>query len=345
MTTRSLRRAPAWSLGLLTFLLLAADYRQEKGNAQWQLTVDRIEEDRLEVRLSTEMRLTLTVEGVAPLSFHPNEEDVVREQVKTLNAAGPWFLCEADGKPARQALPNGRERWQLAIRLDPLMPKDGKLTLRPAALDYAEGGTATRHRVEWQPVVVQVTTTVASTDLRKELRDVTPPEELPVAPSWMRFLPWIGLGLAGLGLVAGGWSLRHRFRRPPPPLTPSSWAERELLRIEDLKLPQSGEVDRFHTLLCNVIRSYLEQRFQLPASHQTTAEFLETMRRSSQLSTAQRDLLREFLERCDMAKFARAAPSQEECQKVGDMARSFVRETAPAAVSASPPAAVPNSRR
>jgi hypothetical protein len=131
------------------------------------------------------------------------------------------------------------------------------------------------------------------------------------------------------GLVAGGWELRRRLAGPPRPLTPHEWAARELARIEALGLPAAGEVERFHTLVSDLVRFYLERRFQLPASHQTTAEFLETMRRAPQLTAAQQGLLRDFLGRCDMAKFARAAPSAEECAAVAGMARSFVEETTP----------------
>jgi hypothetical protein len=53
------------------------------------------------------------------------------------------------------------------------------------------------------------------------------------------------------------------------------------------------------------------------------------MRRSPQLTPPQQGLLREFLERCDMAKFARAAPPPDECRAVAAMARSFVQETTP----------------
>jgi DnaJ-domain-containing protein 1 len=96
-----------------------------------------------------------------------------------------------------------------------------------------------------------------------------------------------------------------------------------------MHLPEAGEVERYHTLTSDVVRAYLERRFSLPASHQTTAEFLDTMRRSPQLKPAQQRLLREFLERCDMAKFARAAPPPEECRQVAEMARCIVRETTP----------------
>jgi hypothetical protein len=225
---------------------------------------------------------------------------------------------------------DGRERWEAAIRLDPLPPKESTIELRPAATQFVEGPGATAGKVEWAPVKLRITTDVASLDVKKELRDITPPEAPPpLPPSWVRWLPWAGVAVALAGLVAGGWGLRRRFAAPAPPLLPHEWAARELDRIEALRLPEAGEVERYHTLLSDVVRAYLERRFDLPASQQTTVEFLETMRRSPQLTAAQQRLLRDFLERCDMAKFARAAPPAEECRAVAGMARSFVQETTP----------------
>ncbi len=306
----------------------AAEYEQRQGGAVLRLEADKVEDGVAETRLSSEMRLTLTVEGAAPLMVGTDDDAAVKEQVQALKASGPWCKCEALGKPERTALPGGRERWRLDVRLDPA--KDGKLELKPAALDYAEGPSAEKRQAAWQPIPVRVTTTVASTDVRKELRDITPPEDIPAPPSWLRHLPWVGLAAAAAGLVAGGWGLRRRFLRPEPPPEPHDWAAAELTRLEGLNLPAAGEVERYHTLVGDVVRVYLEQRYQLPASHQTTTEFLETMRRAPQLTKEQQALLRDFLQRCDMAKFARAAPTPDECRAVADMARSFVQQTRPA---------------
>ncbi|HMF12209.1 MAG TPA: hypothetical protein VKE94_07880, partial [Gemmataceae bacterium] len=83
-------------------------------------------------------------------------------------------------------------------------------------------------------------------------------------------------------------------------------------------------------LVSDTIRRYLELRFRLRAPRQTTAEFLEAMRQSPNLNADQRTLLRDFLERCDLAKFARAEYSVEECKATAAMARSFVDQTKPA---------------
>jgi hypothetical protein len=331
----------AWA-GFAALLLCAtagaAEYVKQQGAGTLRLQPDnskapenvfKVEDGLVESRLSTKLLLTLSIEGPAPLKVDGGDEAALESLVKALKDSGLWFSCEPAGPPTHTAAVAGRDRWEAAIRLSPLPPRDSTIEFRPASVKYTDGA-GEEHTIVWQPVKLRVTTTVASLDVKKELRDITPPEDPPPAPlSWTRWLPWAGIATAVAGLVAGGWGLRRRFAPVAPPLAPHEWAARELDRLEALQLPEAGEAERYHTLLSDVVRVYLERRFSLPASQQTTAEFLETMRRSPQLTPAQQGLLRDFLERCDMAKFARAAPPPEECRALAAMARSFVKESTP----------------
>jgi len=76
-----------------------------------------------------------------------------------------------------------------------------------------------------------------------------------------------------------------------------------------------------------VVRRYLAERFGLHSLQQTTPEFLEAIRRSSQLSVEKQTLLTELFARCDLAKFARTGTSSEECRRAAELARQFVRQT------------------
>lgn len=158
----------------------------------------------------------------------------------------------------------------------------------------------------------------------KQLRDITGIEELPAVESPWRWLPWLAGGLAlGGGLLLAGWKYRGR-PQPVAPTPPDQWAQAELKRIDELGLDVPREADRYHTLVSDVVRRYLELRFELRASRQTTAEFLEAMRHSTLLTTPQQEELREFLQRCDLAKFARADVAAEDCNEVAAMARQLV---------------------
>ncbi len=162
-----------------------------------------------------------------------------------------------------------------------------------------------------------------------ELRDITGIEEPARAPA----RPWwpYTFGLAAMlmmSLFLVGW---RYYRRHPDKteLRPGSWALAELERIESLACEAGqGQPERYPALLSEVIRAYLEKRFQLRAPRQTTPEFLHDIKDSSLLNSGHRELLKDFLERCDLAKFAHIQFSLEECRALTQSARKFVEETA-----------------
>jgi hypothetical protein len=165
----------------------------------------------------------------------------------------------------------------------------------------------------------------AAVDL-SQLRPNPPPEELPPVVYQTEPVVWALIALVAAALILIGRELRRR--RPTVRLPPDELARQALRDIADQGLPGLGEIERFHRLVCDVLRRYLELRFDYPVTRQTTVEFLETMRRSPRLTESQQGLLREVLRQCDLAKFARALPSEAECDHLLASARRLVDETA-----------------
>lgn len=327
------RAVVAWYLTCWPVLLAAAEYVQRQGKATLRLQADQVEKEAVEIRLSGELLLTISVEGQAPLRVGPSDEEVQREQLKALLASGAWRQCRLVGNAENTSLGQDRERWQQTFRLDP--QRTGQVDLQPAPLSYAEGPEQQAFEVKWQPIPVRVTTEILNADV-SELRDITPIEELPPGWSWRQPALWLGLAFVVLApAVALGQFLWRRGRRSTP-VPPDRWALRELERMATLALPAVPDAERYHTLLSDVVRRYVELRFGLHAPQQTTAEFLQTLDRASPLTSAQQALLREFLQHCDLAKFAQAQPSPAECQAAATMARKFVEQTALAAADSNP---------
>jgi hypothetical protein len=312
---------------------------QEQGPATLRIAGDKMEDGRVEVRLSKQVHVKIAVEGPANLLV---------EKPASLTPSKHWQVQDVSELEIEK-MPDGRTRWQLSAILRPEatdgLPLQGKpldLPLQIAPLRYRlDAGRGDWQEAKWQQVTVRVTTTVGKADV-SELRDITGPEQLPEAKSpWIPVLNWSGIALVALALLLGALELKRRLAPPKPELAPHEWAARELGRLEAMRLPEHGQAERFHTLVSDTVRRYLELRFHLRAPRQTTAEFLEAMRQSPNLNADQRILLRDFLERCDLAKFARAEYSVVECQATAAMARTFVDQTKPAP----PPAAVAATNR
>jgi hypothetical protein len=91
----------------------------------------------------------------------------------------------------------------------------------------------------------------------------------------------------------------------------------------------------FSIEVSEIVRSYIESRFQVRAAHQTTEEFLHNLLEPSDaLLGAHQELLAEFLHHCDLAKFARWILSIEEMEAMHRIACVFVVETGKASTPA-----------
>ena len=159
------------------------------------------------------------------------------------------------------------------------------------------------------------------------LRDITGIEESTAAPPHTRW-PY-GLVLAAVlmaSLLVAGWKY-YRTSFGETKESPVLWALAEMRRIDSLHLPDSGHIEQFHRLYAEVVRQYLEKRFHLRASRQTTPEFLQAMKDSPLLSALQREILQECLERCDLAKFAHVQFPKDECKALSQSVHSFVMQT------------------
>lgn len=86
-------------------------------------------------------------------------------------------------------------------------------------------------------------------------------------------------------------------------------------------------VDAFYTQLTYIIRTFIEEAYDIHAPEKTTDELLEAMKSSSFLDVESKKLLKNFLEQADLVKFARMHASEEECDSMKKAARLFVTES------------------
>lgn len=78
-----------------------------------------------------------------------------------------------------------------------------------------------------------------------------------------------------------------------------------------------------------IIRRYIEVRFALAAPTRSTEEFLAEAQHSPKLAPEYQTLLADFLQCCDLLKFARTFADRKELTQLHDAAICFVKETAP----------------
>jgi hypothetical protein len=82
----------------------------------------------------------------------------------------------------------------------------------------------------------------------------------------------------------------------------------ELDRIKALGLIEKGEIKQFHILISNAIRRYILDLYGIEAPDMTTWELCEALRPERILGEAKAGEFQEFLEACDLVKFAKYKP-------------------------------------
>jgi hypothetical protein len=96
-----------------------------------------------------------------------------------------------------------------------------------------------------------------------------------------------------------------------------------------------ASVREFSIAISALVRQYIEDGFKVTATHRTTEEFLHDLLESPQSPqsplAAHRNLLAQFLQQCDMAKFAGVSLSRQIMESLHQSARRFVIETHEAA--------------
>ncbi len=172
-------------------------------------------------------------------------------------------------------------------------------------------------------------TNAAATQEIPDIRGLKDVMDIPTGNEWVLWLFVAAAALVLIGVAA--WFVRRRLasRReelaplPPPPPHVVAWErlQRALGLIH--------EAEQFCTEVSQIIRVYLEERFKLHAPDRTTEEFLFELQSSQRLVCEHKQLLADFLGECDMVKFAKVEPPEQELRNLHEAASRLVGETQP----------------
>ena len=101
--------------------------------------------------------------------------------------------------------------------------------------------------------------------------------------------------------------------------------------ILDLQSLRGANLDvlPLYTELSAIVRKYIENRFNIKATGQTTREFLIASKQNPLLEGNDQQALSAFLISADLVKFARHEPSRDICDKAITQAEQFIAATAP----------------
>jgi|SRR5438477_581042 len=155
---------------------------------------------------------------------------------------------------------------------------------------------------------------------QETFHDIAPPLDYSLIPPWVIFAGSM-LGLLLLGLMV--WYGQRLFRKPSPVRSPRDRALDALAQLE----PQLEKMPpyQFSIRVSDLLRRYVLEQFNLPMTRQTSIEFLNAIANAKNFSEEEKALLSDFLDRCDLIKFARYEASAEDNRLLLDEARCFVK--------------------
>ena len=153
----------------------------------------------------------------------------------------------------------------------------------------------------------------------EDIRDIAPPVDYSLVPPWVIY-GGILLALGLLGLIA--WWIRQRSLRPEPEQSARDRALQELKR--NRAEMETSTPYQFSIRVSDILRRYVTDQYQLPVTRQTSVEFLGILAKASPFSEDEKSLLEDFLNRCDLIKFARYDATIEDSRLLLEEATQFV---------------------
>jgi hypothetical protein len=203
----------------------------------------------------------------------------------------------------------------------------GNYVIPSIAIPYALGDA--KDTVRTLPVSLAVTN--LPVDTVTQVIDIKPPINTPInfAEAW----PYIAGFIILCGLLLLIWLLITRkkktffFSTPKIKEAPHVIALRELDNLRSQKLWQNNKVKPYYSALTEIIRTYIEKRFEVQALEMTTDEIIESFKALHFIDPESKDLFKKLFKLADLVKFAKAEPMPDENEISLLNAYQFVNNT------------------
>ncbi|RKY25875.1 MAG: hypothetical protein DRP62_00320 [Planctomycetota bacterium] len=183
------------------------------------------------------------------------------------------------------------------------------------------------HELTTEPINIEVTSLLGEQRAELKIADIEGVVNVPTKSSYW----WIWLLILS-GTIAAVIFWFHRRSQQGRELVrifkPAHEIAYERLRsLIEQDLVKTGKIKEFYERISDIFRHYIEHRFNLKAPERTTEEFLAELSSANVLAKQDREHLAEFLQHCDLVKFAKYDPTTEQIQKTFDLVKDFIETT------------------
>lgn len=169
---------------------------------------------------------------------------------------------------------------------------------------------------------------------KQDIRGIKPPADLP-----SDLKKWVFAGTTWtviLGLLICLFlffrSRKLHIETPAVILSPHEEAYQALRTLFDSPLIREGQVKEYYVRISEIIRRYLERRYDFAAVEKTTDEIFKSLR-DLKIADGAKAVIKEFLLDSDMVKFAKYRPEPREIVLINKKATDIVDKTMPVEMS------------
>ena len=170
-------------------------------------------------------------------------------------------------------------------------------------------------------------------DTTNVIKPIKGPLKVPI--TFLEVLPYMLIALAVIALVVVLiWYVKKRKKHEPliqirqkVKLQPHEKALQDLEKLRIKKLWQEGHVKEYHSELTDILRTYIEEGFGIPAMESTTYEIVDKLRQNNALAKPVVEKVDQILQKADMVKFAKLIPLPQDNENALTEGIDFVHQT------------------
>ncbi|OGW79560.1 MAG: hypothetical protein A3G33_07125 [Omnitrophica bacterium RIFCSPLOWO2_12_FULL_44_17] len=205
----------------------------------------------------------------------------------------------------------------------------GEYVIRPVQVQYRDTKGETK-TIQSHQLYLTVQSTNQKMDPASDIRGIKGVLNIKTSP-WIWIVPTVILMTVILSLLIRHYLVKRSFLgagKEESLLSPSDEAFRALAELELTDWLKRNEFKRYFFRLSEIVRKYLERRYQMPALESTTSEVSRSLSRiKEQCNPENTKSIVDLLEFCDLVKFAKYIPSPIEMVHKNKQAKAIVEKT------------------
>ena len=323
LKARNISKKAALARALLFFLLLAT-----AACSQEQDMPTSSEDNPAAAELRVKVDKAVAYPGdVITFTLETEYQPEIKIELPEISDRFSEFRLIGDGS-ARPKEKGGRilaERWY-KLQADTA----GSYIIDPIEATYTMPD-GTQEALKTPKIFLEIVSLLEEEGAVNDIRDIKPPVD--ISNLYRVALVILAVLLAAILVILIGGRVFARWRRRAreqklAPQPPHEEALEALQRLLGKGFIEKGRPKEFCFEISEILRRYIQARFDFPAIDLTTEEILPRVEDDGIVKDTLKPLVREFLTRTDLVKFAKHWPTRDELDKIIEDTRTFINETA-----------------